>query len=58
MEFLIENGPKLISVVTSLVGVFAVIATMTKNESDNKVASLLLKIVNFLAANFGRSKNA
>ncbi len=57
MDFLTENAGAIIQFITSLVGSFAIVATMTKNESDNKVADFLLKIINFFAANVGRSKN-
>lgn len=33
------------------------IATITPNDSDNKIADLLWKLVNFIGGNFGKSKN-
>ncbi len=44
-------------VIAAVVGTFALIATRTKNESDNKIVDFLLKAVNFLGANFGKAKN-
>ena len=58
MEFVTENIPNFIDIALSVVGAFAVVATMTANESDNAVANFLLKLVNFLGANFGRAANA
>lgn len=58
MEWITANGDVLVQMVLSVVGFFSLIATLTKNESDNKVADVLLKIINALAGNFGRSKNA
>lgn len=58
MEWLTENAWLLVQVLTSIVGTFALIATATKNESDNKVADILLKLVNFLGANWGNASNA
>ena len=52
------NLPQYIEVVTQVVGVFALVATMTPNTSDNAIADFLAKVVNFLAGNFGKSKNA
>ena len=53
-----SNLPAYIEVVTQVVGVFALVATMTPNTSDNAIADFLAKVVNFLAGNFGKSKNA
>jgi hypothetical protein len=57
LEFVGENGTELLEFVASLIGAFAVLATMTKNESDNAIMAWLLKAVNFLGANLGRAKN-
>jgi hypothetical protein len=59
MEFI--AGLEVLDVVkllAELIGVFAVIATMTPNENDNKVADGLLKAVNFFGANLGKARNA
>lgn len=45
------------SVITSIIGVFALIATKTKNTADNKIAAFLLKAINWLGANCGKAKN-
>jgi hypothetical protein len=57
MDFLTYNSAGLIDLVISLVGAFAIIATMTPNKVDNKIADALLRVVNFLGANFGKAKN-
>lgn len=44
-------------VILAIVGAFALIATKTPNEADNKIADLLLKLVNLFGANFGKAKN-
>lgn len=44
-------------VVSSLVGTFALVATITPNRSDNAIADILCRFVNFLGANFGQAKN-
>jgi len=49
---------KLIELALTLCGAFAIIATMTPNSSDNAIADFLLKTVNALGANLGKSKNA
>jgi hypothetical protein len=59
MEFL--SGLDALNVIkffAELIGVFAVVATMTPNENDNKVADWLLKVINIFGANLGKAKNA
>ena len=57
MEWLSANWENVIGIATSLVGAFAIIATMTPNPQDDKIVSQLYKFINFLGANFGKSKN-
>lgn len=57
IAWIVANWATILQVSTGIVGVFAMIASLTENESDNKVADKLLKIVNFLGANFGKAKN-
>ena len=42
----------------TIIGAAAVISTKTANKADDKIVQLLLDIVNFLAMNLGKSKNA
>jgi len=58
MEWLIENVNVVYDIVVQVVGVAALVATLTPNESDNKVVDAVLKFVNLLGANFGRATNA
>lgn len=51
------NGVSVVEALVSIVGGFAIIATMTKNQSDDRIVQMLLDAVNFLGANFGKSKN-
>lgn len=44
-------------VAVSAVGTFALIATLTPNKVDNRIAQVLLDIVNFLGANIGKAAN-
>ncbi len=57
MTFLLENGVELLKAFGAIIGGFAILATMTKNETDNKVFGWLLSIINVAGANFGRAKN-
>ena len=60
MDFaaLIANLPAYLEILTQAVGVFALVATLTPNTSDNSIVDFLLKLVNFCGANIGKSKNA
>ena len=48
----------LLATLTSFVGFFAMIATMTPTDSDNKIVEFLQKVIHFFGANFGNAKNA
>ena len=58
MEWLTTNGVALLELVVQIVGVAALVATMTPNVSDNKAVDFVLNIINMLGANIGNSKNA
>ena len=53
-EFIVAYLPLAVAVT----GTFALIATQTPNKTDDKIIQFLLDVVNFLGANFGKSKNA
>ena len=58
MEYLIENWTVIVSAMTSIVGGFSIIATMTPNKADNMIVEKMVKFINFMGANFGKAKNA
>ena len=58
MYWLLENVGSLLDIALKLVGAFAVVATLTPNESDNAVADGLMKFINLLGGNFGNARNA
>ena len=39
------------------VGLFAAIAAITPNKSDDKIVQFLLDVINFIGVNFGKAKN-
>ena len=57
INFVMDNWETLFTAVTSVVGAFALIATMTPNKTDNEIVDKVMKMVNFLGANFGKAKN-
>jgi hypothetical protein len=44
-------------VILQVVGVAAVIATMTANKADNKIVDFILKVINVIGMNFGLANN-
>ena len=54
----IANFPDYLEIITQAVGVFALVATLTPNTSDNAIVDFLLRLINFGGANVGKSKNA
>lgn len=57
MEWQLVNWLEALEAIGAIIGGFALLATMTKNESDNKVFNWAMMVVNFLGANFGRARN-
>ena len=57
MEWLLSNATVVYDIVVQIVGVAAVIATLTPNENDNKIIASILNVINLLGANFGKAAN-
>jgi hypothetical protein len=57
MEWFTTNWEGLLAILTQVVGVAALVATLTPNTSDNKAVDFVLNIINMLGANVGKSKN-
>lgn len=51
------DWPTLVSGLLMVVGGFAILATLTANTADDKAVAWMLKIINFLGANWGKAKN-
>jgi len=45
-------------VILAFLGAFSVLATKTKNKSDDKIVQFILDLVNFFGMNIGNAKNA
>jgi hypothetical protein len=43
--------------VAQIIGTFAVVATLTPNKVDNRIAQILMDLVNFIGGNLGKAKN-
>lgn len=57
MDWILGNAESIVDVMLKLVGAFAIISTMTPNEADNAIADSLLRFINLLGGNFGKSSN-
>ena len=57
VSFVMDNYVSILSAVASIVVGFAVIASLTPNKSDDRIVQMILDVVNFLGANFGKAKN-
>ena len=51
------NYVEILSAVASIVGGFAILASLTPNKSDDRMVQMILDVVNFLGANIGKAKN-
>ena len=59
MEFLsgIDFG-KIFAIATAVLSAATVITAMTPTKADDKIVGFILKLLNFLAGNVGKNKNA
>ena len=57
VAYVMSHWMEVFAVVTSFVGSFALLATMTPNKSDDKVMQMVLDMINFLGGNFGNAAN-
>ena len=52
-----ENWDTIGEIALQVVGVAALIATLTPTDTDNRVINLISKLIHTLGANFGKAKN-
>jgi hypothetical protein len=57
LNWLGENKEAIIGILTGIITVASVIATMTPNDSDNAFVAKASKVVSWLALNIGRAKS-
>lgn len=56
MDILAKIGD-FIPLALQIIGAFAIIATMTPNKVDDRIIQILMDLVNFAGANWGKAKN-
>jgi hypothetical protein len=57
MDWIIANWGQVLIIITQVVGVAALVATLTPNQSDNAVIDTILKVINTIGGNVGKAKN-
>ena len=57
IQYITENKEELLQIAASVIAVASLIATMTPNESDNKVVRRVSAVISWLALNVGRAKS-
>lgn len=57
LDILGEHGSTLFESLIQVVGGFALLATVTANQTDDKIVNSILKVINFLGGNVGKAKN-
>ena len=57
ISYVMENYIQMFTAIGGIVGGFAIIASMTPNKSDDRIVQMILDMVNFVGANFGKAKN-
>jgi hypothetical protein len=57
MDWIIANWGQVLLIITQVVGVAALIATLTPNQSDNAIVDTVLKVINTLGGNVGKAEN-
>ena len=57
LSFVSENNEAIISILTATVTLASLIATLTPNESDNKVVQKASTVISWLALNIGKAKS-
>ena len=58
MDTLIANWDQYMELLLAAVGFFSVLASLTKNESDDQKVQIALDLINRFGVNVGKAKNA
>ena len=56
MQFF-DQAPPIVNALTGIVTSATVLTAMTKTKSDDEIMNWILKVLNFIAGNFGHNKN-
>ena len=56
ITYIQENSAELIAIATATVTLASLISAITPNKTDNKITSILTKVINWLALNVVKAK--
>jgi len=56
ITYITENSADIIAIATATITLASLISAITPNKTDNKVTSVLAKLINWLALNVGKAK--
>jgi len=57
IQYFNDNSEQILQILASVIAVASLIATMTPNESDNKIVRRVSAVISWLALNVGRAKS-
>lgn len=57
LNWVLENKETVVVGALAIVGGFATLATLTANETDNKILNAILLAINMFGQNYGNAKN-
>ena len=57
IQYFNDNSEQILQILASVIALASLIATMTPNESDNKIVRRISTVVSWLALNVGRAKS-
>lgn len=55
---IVSSMPVWLVAITGLVTAATAVTALTPTKSDDKIVAMILNVLNFLAGNFGKNKNA
>lgn len=55
---ILESAPAWLTAITGVVTAATAITAMTPTKSDDEILGKILRVLNWLAGNFGKNKNA
>ena len=58
LDYIMQNPLTLLHILTALVTLAAALAAVTPSQTDDKVLNAILDVINALAINVGKAKNA
>lgn len=55
MEWITQNWPQLLEIITAIVTIASLVANLTPTETDNKIVAYIVRAVNLLGFNLKKN---